>query len=299
MARGRMIDQSFTRSDKLNSIPRDARLVYASILTVLDRAGRTCAEPLVLKVNVFRKSDFTVEEIITCLAQLAGVGLIRLYADKDNDAILEYTRFLDFNSPNNRERASDFPGPDDAEAMPLRDLELITALEAHGTSTDNADAPAGTTTPPPTCNARATHVQSTRHVQGNVNGTLTENGNVERETRARDARSGAPKQPPKANKPKKTKPPPFNPAQITLPDFVSPDVWRDFTEHRRDLKKPLTERAATLTLKDLAKHPNDADEMLRTSIKRGWTGVFPLDGDRRNTKKPPSPELDQYRERGL
>src|SRR5690606_14667456 len=33
-------------------------------------------------------------------------------------------------------------------------------------------------------------------------------------------------------------------------------------------------------LEDLAKHPNDADEMLRTSIKRGWTGVFPLDKPR-------------------
>lgn len=179
MARGRMIDQGFTRSDKLNSIPRDARLVYASILTTLDREGRTCAEPLVLKVNVFRKSDFTVEEIITAVAQLANVGLIRLYADRDNDAILEYTRFLDFNSPNSRERASEYPAPDSPEAMPLRDPDLKAACEAPGHPTDNADAPTRTTPQPPTDNARALHVQGQRDVQGNVNGTrtLTENEN--------------------------------------------------------------------------------------------------------------------------
>lgn len=70
--------------------------------------------------------------------------------------------------------------------------------------------------------------------------------------------------------------PKFDPATVPLPDFVSRDWWTAFCTHRAEIDKPLTEAAVKLTLSDLAKHPLDADEMLRTSISRGWTGVFPL-----------------------
>lgn len=154
MARGRMLDQRFTQSDKLNDTPRDHRLIYASLLPYLDRKGRMCAEPMVVKVTVFRRSDFTIEEIADALNNLAKAGLIRLYADKDNEAILEVTDFLKFNSPNSRERDSDFPGPDDSGAQEVRDTDLLNAKVA-ATQTLPTDSP------------RATHVQSQRGAQGN------------------------------------------------------------------------------------------------------------------------------------
>lgn len=154
MARGRMIDQRFTQSEKLNGVPRDHRLVYASILPYLDRQGRMCAEPMVVKVTVFRRSDFTIEEIAEALASLAKADLIRLYSDKDNEAILEYANFLDFNSPNSRERKSDYPGPDDSGALDVRDELLAAAL-------------GGPPESPPTDTPRAMHVQGQRDVQGN------------------------------------------------------------------------------------------------------------------------------------
>lgn len=138
MARGRMLDQAFVRSKKLQSVHRDVRLLYASILPFLDREGRSIAEPLYLKGNVFRWSDFTVDEIAAGIKTMTDVGLIRVYADEDNAAILEYTGFLDLNSPNKKEAKSAFPGPDDPTAGPCRDPLLTTADESHMQSTGNA-----------------------------------------------------------------------------------------------------------------------------------------------------------------
>ena len=54
----------------------------------------------------------------------------------------------------------------------------------------------------------------------------------------------------------------------------------EFTKFRKTMKKPLTDRARELILKDLQKYaPDDIDTqiaILNQSIKRGWVGVFPL-----------------------
>ena len=153
MARGRMLDQRFNRSAKLQAVPRDTRLVYASILPHLDRRGRACAEPVVLMANVFRRTDFTTDEVTHAVAQLHAVGLIRLYIDQDNNAVLEYVDFLKFNRPNKNETESEFGDPD--ECPPVRDESLILALvEAHS---DPALAPHVQRTE----DARAMHVQCT------------------------------------------------------------------------------------------------------------------------------------------
>jgi hypothetical protein len=127
MARGRMLDRRFMESKKLQTVPRDARLVYASILPFVDREGRTIAEPLYLKAMVFRHSDFTIEETAAAVRALADAGLVRLYANEDNTAIIEYVDFSKFNSPNAKEAKSDLPGPDEAGAMPCREPLMVDA----------------------------------------------------------------------------------------------------------------------------------------------------------------------------
>jgi hypothetical protein len=139
MARGRMLDRRFMESKKLANIHRDARLVYASILPFLDRDGRTIAEPLYLKAIVFRHSDFTIEEIAAAVSALAHVGLVHLYADEDNAAIIEYVDFTRFNSPNAKEAKSDLPGPDGEGAMPCREPLMQDAPATPVQSTCNAD----------------------------------------------------------------------------------------------------------------------------------------------------------------
>jgi hypothetical protein len=138
MARGRMFDRAFMKSRKVQSLIRDHRLVYASIFPFLDREGRINAEPLVLKANVFRHSDFTIEELAAAVRAIAEVGLVKLYADEDNEAIIEYTRFHDFNTPNRKEAKSEFPGPDDSGSVPCRDPLITEARALPVQSTCNA-----------------------------------------------------------------------------------------------------------------------------------------------------------------
>lgn len=156
MARGRMIDRHFAKSKKLNSVTRDARLIYATILPFLDREGRHVAEPIVLKANIFRWSDITLNEIAKAIADLAEAGLVNLYADADNAAIIQYTQFDTFNSPNKREAESELPGPDDASAMQCRDESILACLTG----------------------PRETHVQRTGHAPTTSVENVNDNVNV-------------------------------------------------------------------------------------------------------------------------
>jgi hypothetical protein len=157
-----MFDRAFMKSRKVQSLARDHRLVYASILPFLDREGRIIAEPIYLKAMVFRHSDFTTEELGEAVRALADVGLVELYADEDNSAIVQYTKFHEFNTPNAKEARSDLPAPRGEGAVPCRE-PLIT-------------------------HARAMHVQCTGNASGerNVNGTLTVNENVNVNVNARE-----------------------------------------------------------------------------------------------------------------
>jgi hypothetical protein len=55
------------------------------------------------------------------------------------------------------------------------------------------------------------------------------------------------------------------------------DAWLDWCKHRQTIKKPLTARAAELTLGELHKHEEEiALLMIEKSIANRWTGVFPI-----------------------
>lgn len=54
-------------------------------------------------------------------------------------------------------------------------------------------------------------------------------------------------------------------------------VLENFIQHRKEIKKPLTQRALNLIIKQLNNYPvNVAIEMVETSIKNGWQGIFEL-----------------------
>ena len=174
MARGRMLDRALARSKKFNTLKRDHRLIYVSILPFLDREGRTRADPLYLKANIFNHSDFTPKELAQGVAAMADAELVWLYGDEDNEALIEYANWLRFNTPNRKEAKSEYVGPSDSAATDCW-CELILAsrtqdrqLHVQGTG-----------------NARAMHVQSTElapalHVENvneNVNVNVNVNGN--------------------------------------------------------------------------------------------------------------------------
>lgn len=56
-------------------------------------------------------------------------------------------------------------------------------------------------------------------------------------------------------------------------------VWPDFEDHRKKLKKPMTDRARSLIvakLESLEREGHDPIAVLEQSIRRGWQDVFPL-----------------------
>ena len=73
-------------------------------------------------------------------------------------------------------------------------------------------------------------------------------------------------------------------------------TMNEFIKFRKDIKKPLTERAKELILKDLEKlAPGDEKTqiaILNQSIKRGWAGVFKLK-DAEDVPKAPEPAQEQ------
>jgi hypothetical protein len=63
------------------------------------------------------------------------------------------------------------------------------------------------------------------------------------------------------------------------PPLYLRDVWPDFEEMRKKIRKPLTDKARELTLKELNKLSDDQKtqvKILEQSIQMGWQGVFPL-----------------------
>ena len=62
------------------------------------------------------------------------------------------------------------------------------------------------------------------------------------------------------------------------------DALKAFAEHRKKLKKPMTDRAKELLLSKLSKMARTEQEqiaILNQSIMNGWQGVFPLGGERK------------------
>lgn len=69
---------------------------------------------------------------------------------------------------------------------------------------------------------------------------------------------------------------PFDAATMETPWHLEHGLWSDFVNHRRELRAPLTERAARIILNKLAR-ARDANDALEAAITNGWKGVFPKD----------------------
>lgn len=87
---------------------------------------------------------------------------------------------------------------------------------------------------------------------------------------------------PSTLKPKAQK---FDPLTVK-PENVDPQVWADWCQHRKEIRKPLTATTCAQQAKKLAGHqaPN---QVLETSIANGWSGIFP-DKVLNSTAKAPS-----------
>jgi len=65
--------------------------------------------------------------------------------------------------------------------------------------------------------------------------------------------------------------PPWEP-----PPWLNLEAWREFEQHRRELRKPLTDRARDLNAKLLRELTQEQQQAcIEASIAAGWTGLFP------------------------
>jgi len=79
-----------------------------------------------------------------------------------------------------------------------------------------------------------------------------------------------------------------------LPDWIDKTLWADYIEHRRQLKKPLTEIAAKRAISRLERlraDGNNPSKIILVSMENGWIGLFATgetkDDATANTKQKP------------
>lgn len=75
---------------------------------------------------------------------------------------------------------------------------------------------------------------------------------------------------------------------------------QDFIAYRKEIKKPMTERAIKIFLRKLANmgyDPQRQIEVIENSIINNWTGIYPLKEGHNEPKRNASENRDEYAER--
>lgn len=71
-----------------------------------------------------------------------------------------------------------------------------------------------------------------------------------------------------------------------IPSFINPEIWKDFEAMRKQIRKPMSERAKKLIVSKLQSLGEDkANEILEQSIVNCWQDVYPLKTGRSNDKE--------------
>lgn len=71
-----------------------------------------------------------------------------------------------------------------------------------------------------------------------------------------------------------------------IPSFINPEIWKDFETMRKQIRKPMSERAKKLIVSKLQSLGEDkANEILEQSIVNCWQDVYPLKTGRSNDKE--------------
>jgi uncharacterized protein YdaU (DUF1376 family) len=69
------------------------------------------------------------------------------------------------------------------------------------------------------------------------------------------------------------------PRAFVVPETIPPETWAAFEEHRKALRKPMTDRARSLIVSKLERLGGNPVEILEQSIRKGWQDVFPVRED--------------------
>ncbi len=65
-------------------------------------------------------------------------------------------------------------------------------------------------------------------------------------------------------------------SEWALPAWIHPNLWQEFEEHRKEIKKPLTNRARMIAARKLQGLSYEDQRLtIETTIECRWTGLFP------------------------
>ncbi len=70
-----------------------------------------------------------------------------------------------------------------------------------------------------------------------------------------------------------------NTKHIALPEWLSEEIWKDWVEHKKAIKSPMSPRAITLSISKLTKLREEGyspESVINQSIEMGWKGLFPV-----------------------
>lgn len=115
MARARNIKPGFFANEVLAELPPLARLLFAGLWTVCDRAGRAEDRPKRIKVDVLPYDDCDCDAL---LEMLHSKGFIRRYEVK-GQRLIQVLTWDKHQNPHVKEAASSFPEPGEPGANPV------------------------------------------------------------------------------------------------------------------------------------------------------------------------------------
>lgn len=69
------------------------------------------------------------------------------------------------------------------------------------------------------------------------------------------------------------------------PSWMNREMWEEWEAYRIGIKKKLTPISIKQQIKFLELHKADHQEIIRNSIMNGWTGLFPIKGERKSFVK--------------
>jgi hypothetical protein len=152
MARARSIKPGFFKDADLLELPFEARLLFAGLWTLADRAGRLEDKPKQIKIEIFPVDTVDCNALLDLLA---GAGLISRYAH-DNKRYLQVITFTKHQNPHKNEPDSTLPAQflltsesEDISAGRVQELcDTLPKTEKHGASTVQARCKHGASTVP-------------------------------------------------------------------------------------------------------------------------------------------------------
>lgn len=232
-----MIRRDISRSKRIAALSPKATALFCLIIPHLNPFGKSNGDPGYIKAEMVPLIPWlTISAIRKCLEEIDKETNLRWFRGEDGTWYLHATKWDEHQALERGKRGTD-------------------RLPSH-----------------PSCQAEDKSA-TTRPEVAEKSTTTRRAVAPEVEIEVKEEKKGEEKVETPTPPPRRGKTPP---RAFVLPDGILPETWKAFEEHRVRLRKPMTDRARTLILRELEKIGGDPNPILDQSIRRGWLDVFPV-----------------------